>query len=112
MFEKDGGVFRTSEGARPDRTRFTVEWRGRLDADRREDLILDMGGCGTQECMLGGYVKCADGTYASVFTQYAARVRVKPQKRGWALLRLEHVGELERGKRERSWDTVRFGPDG
>lgn len=88
----------------------TVRWRGRLDGDRREDMILDEGGCGTRECMLGGYVQCADGNYAKVFAQYAARVRVKPQKRGWALLLLEHVGDAP--KRERIWSTSRFGANG
>lgn len=106
VFEKTGHVSRDGET-------YPIRWRGRLDADRRQDVIVDEGGCGTRECMLVGYVGCTDGTYAKVFTQYAARVRVKPQKRGWALLLLEHVGDAKpRGERDRSWDTTRFGENG
>ncbi len=100
-------------GTAPDVERLSVRWRGRLDRDRRTDMILDEGACGTRECMLGGYVQCADGSYSKVLTQYAARVRVTPAKRGWATLWLEHVGDAERGReRARSWSVVRFGANG
>jgi len=91
----------------------TVVWRGRLDPDRREDVIVLLGDCGFHECMYGGYVRCRDGDYARVFTQYASAVRVRRRTTGWAVLRLQHVGELEPGgSRPRSWFDTRFGRDG
>lgn len=106
VFDKSGGVSRDGET-------HTIRWRGRLNSDRREDVILDEGACGTRECMLAGYVACADGTYAEVFREYAARVRVKAQKRGWGLLQIEHVGDTDgRGERRRNWATLRFGRNG
>jgi hypothetical protein len=87
-------------------------WRGDLDGDGRKDLILRwLDGCGTRECMHEAFVSCRDGSYAAVFDAplYAARVRVKRRKRGWARIDLETVGDYYGDReRERGWSRYQM----
>jgi hypothetical protein len=108
------GTWTPSWGAKdPKPPRYSVVWRGYLDGDKRRDVILDEGGCGFHECWHTAYVQCRDKTYARVMEgAYASHVRVRRRARGWAVLELEHVGELENGRRPHSWSPVRFGADG
>jgi hypothetical protein len=94
--------------------RYTVAWRGKLDADKRTDVILNQGGCGTQECLHAAYVQCADKTYAEVMGPiYASRVRVRGTWKGWMNIHIEHVGEREDdGHRPRYWGYERISADG
>jgi hypothetical protein len=112
-FEVTRDGWRRVVDGKPEQKLLTVEWRGRLDPDRRLDVVLDEGECGTRECIHGIYVQCPDGSYASVFTGYAARVKVSPRKRGWSVVSIEHVGELdEYGHRPREWSRMTFGAGG
>jgi len=112
-FNRDGTAFLTEDASDPKHAVHTVAWRGRLDPDHRRDLILLDGGCGRHECLHTGYLQCDDGTYVTVFTEYAARVRVLPRRGGWATIQLEHVGDPDAsGHTERMWDTLRRSPDG
>lgn len=86
----------TGQRKDPAPPQYSVAWRGHLDSDRRLDVILDQGDCGTSECLHAAYVRCADDTYSTVMQpEYASRVRVRGKKRGWGVIELEHVGEPE-----------------
>ena len=111
--ENADGTWTPREWTDPDPPRYTVVWRGFLDRDKRKDVILNEGDCGTQECMHAAYVQCPDKTYKRVMgPDYASRVRVRGKARGWAIIQLEHVGDLENGRRGRAWSPVKFGVEG
>lgn len=89
-----------------------VIWRGRIDRDNSRDVIVNLGECGTRECIHAAYVRCPDGTYSRVFAGYASRLRFI-RRAGWARLDVEHVGDPDRrGERPRRWFRVRFTDEG
>jgi hypothetical protein len=113
-FTRDRKAWFATDDDPAGREEHRVVWRGRADPDRRTDVLIDEGSCGTRECLHALYVRCPDGTYARAWgPEYAARVRVQRRAGGWAVLKVEHVGDADaKGRAGRFWSPVRFGASG
>ena len=74
-------------------------WRGDLNGDKQEDLMLYFGHCGNWgECMAGVYVRCSANTFAEVIApQYFFRLGLGKDKTEKLGAKWQDIFEIQRG---------------
>ena len=119
--ERTGDVFRKigdgwheisgeGEGEYVDETAYRLYWRGRLDRDKRNDMVFTTA-CTPVQCEYLFYVQCADGTFSRVFTTTATNMVIKPQRKTWAHVRYSAITDEVNGRYRKEWMTAALGVD-
>lgn len=63
-----------------------------FNADKKEDVLVSLGACGTGGCMYGLFLNQYDNFYKMVFMDYLNGLELKKQKNGlWALTSFEEI---------------------